>query len=297
MENKTLFELIAFHQNEMQDAVGNTRAIGPYKKHLLSAKKLESFVKYQYNQQDINLSDLQPEFIIDFENYLLNVLNHQPNTVRQHSIDLKIFVNFGVQNNWLDANPFKTHQTQYGKSKITILTMEKLVRVMAIKPTSEIMEIAKNLFLFQCFTGLGYAEILSLTKTNIQVDKKGKHWIILQDRIPIPLLPPALKILEKYNWQKKAEKKKLLPYIRSHSINKYLIEIIALAGISKKVTVIVVRRTFGLTVALNNGVPIEVVSKLLDHSNLTRTQEYLNLVDECPLYDFNLLRKKISEIF
>jgi integrase len=297
MENKTLFELVEFHRIEIEKVVGNTRSISTYLKHLLTIKKLEGFVKYQYNQQDINLSDIQFEFIVNFENYLLNVLDHKFNTLRQHSINLRTIISFGVQHQWIASSPFKTYQTPYEDKNNTILTIEELKMLMSKSFKVERVEIAKNLFIFQCFTGLGYVEITNLTKSNIQADKKGQLWINLQDRTPIPLFPQALKILEKYQWQRKDENSQLLPTIRNQSINAYLIEIADLSDISKKITNLVGRRTFGVTIALKNGVPIEWVSKLLGHSNLTTTQEFLGLINNCPEYDFNLLRKKISETF
>jgi len=62
----------------------------------------------------------------------------------------------------------------------------------------------------------------------------------------------------------------------------------------KKITSLVGKGTFGVTVALNNGVPIEWVSKRLEYSNLTTTQVFLELVGYCPEYDFNLLREKLK---
>lgn len=72
---------------------------------------------------------------------------------------------------------------------------------------------------------------------------------------------------------------RLLPVLSNQKMNLYLGELSALCGIRKKVTMHIARHTFATTVTLNNGVPIETVSRILGHSNLKTTQHYAKLLD------------------
>ncbi|GEP93565.1 Phage integrase family protein [Chitinophaga terrae (ex Kim and Jung 2007)] len=137
-----------------------------------------------------------------------------------------------------------------------------------------------------------------LTKAEIQIGIDGNRWIIKRriktdQRSSIPLLPKALKILDKYNWQIKQYNEPVLPVLSNQKLNGYLSEIAELCGITKKITTHVGRRTFATTVTLSNGVPIETVSKMLGHTNLATTQIYAKVVDTKISEDMKKLKNLI----
>lgn len=106
----------------------------------------------------------------------------------------------------------------------------------------------------------------------------------------VPLLPPALKIIEKYKNQQIG----LIPQISNQKMNAYLKEIGDLCGISKKLTWYVARHTFATTVTLANGVRIENVSSMLGHTNIKQTQHYAKVLDENVMVDMSKLKQKYS---
>lgn len=281
----------------MNKSVRSTKASSPYGRYLLTMKKLEEFVLYQYKQKDVNLSEIKLEFIINFENYLKTVLKYKFVTIRNYATTLKGMLNYGIQYNWLKVSPFKKHQTPYDGEDYAILTKEELTIIMANDFKTERLQMVKDLFIFQCFTGLGYIEIEVLTKSNIYADNEGNKWLSFKGRPTLPLLPQALAILEKYDRLRRKGKNKIFPYIRNQSINVHLTEIADMLRIPKKITNQAGKRTFGVTIALNNGMPLEIVSKLFGHSKLTTTQEFLNLVDNCPEYDMNQWKERFSAKF
>jgi integrase/recombinase XerD len=140
----------------------------------------------------------------------------------------------------------------------------------------------KDLFIFCCYTGLAYAEMSTLTTNNIEIGFDGKEWIQMirkktNRKISIPLLPKAKDILDKYN--------DVLPVISNQKFNSYLKEISELLGIDKKLTHHIARKTFATTVLLYNNVPMEIVSELLGHTNMSVTQAHYRKV----------VQKKVSE--
>lgn len=78
-------------------------------------------------------------------------------------------------------------------------------------------------------------------------------------------------------------------------MNSYLKEIADVCGITKELTFHIARHTFATTVTLNNGVPIETVSKMLGHTNLRTTQHYAKLLDNKISYDMDQLSKKTNK--
>jgi len=128
-------------------------------------------------------------------------------------------------------------------------------------------------------------DVFKLKQEHIQKGNDGKRWIFTnrqktKTRSVIPLLPTAVKIMERYATNKVCvNKENLLPVPSNQKMNEYLKEIADLCGIEKKLTSHIARHTFATTVTLLNGVPIESVSKLLGHTNIRTTQHYAKILD------------------
>ncbi|HEX5153575.1 MAG TPA: site-specific integrase [Parafilimonas sp.] len=144
--------------------------------------------------------------------------------------------------------------------------------------------------MFCCYTSLAYADIHKLRQTEIIRGSDGDLWIVAKRQKTnitsrIPLLFPALEIIEKYKEHPQCkEKGKVLPVLSNQKLNSYLKEIADSCGILFNLTFHIARHTFATTVTLSNGIPIETVSKMLGHRNLKTTQHYAKILD-----------KKISE--
>ena len=132
-----------------------------------------------------------------------------------------------------------------------------------------------------CFTGLSYIDIKTLTPEHFEKDSTGRIWI-KKRRVKtgvlsrIPLLPIAKLILDKYKGGEK-----LLPIQDPADINKYLKDIAILCGINKRICFHTSRHTFASTVTLANNISLEVVSKMLGHTNTRMTAHYAKLIDKC----------------
>jgi site-specific recombinase XerD len=75
-------------------------------------------------------------------------------------------------------------------------------------------------------------------------------------------------------------------------MNAYLKEIADVCGIAQDLTFHIARHTFATTVTLSNGVPIETVSKMLGHRNLTTTQHYAKILDRKISQDMQALKSR-----
>jgi len=171
-----------------------------------------------------------------------------------------------------------------------VLTEDQLKRISQENFSAERMALVRDIFLFCCYTGLAYADIQKLKQTEIIKGNDGGLWIIAKRQKTnvtsrIPLLPPALEIMERYKHHKQCVNKGVvLPVLSNQKLNTYLKTIADSCGIHFNLTFHIARHTFATTVTLSNGIPIETVSKMLGHRNLKTTQHYAKILD-----------KKISE--
>ena len=161
----------------------------------------------------------------------------------------------------------------------------------------------RDIFLFCCYTGLAYADIKKLKRSEIGIGVDGEAWIFTTRKKTdtssrIPLLSSALEILDRYKEHPQCDSEgTLLPVLSNQKMNAYLKEIADVCGISKTLTFHIARHTFATTVTLSNGVPIETVSKMLGHTNLKTTQHYAKILDIKVSDDMKLLKKKLSGEF
>lgn len=116
----------------------------------------------------------------------------------------------------------------------------------------------------------------SLTTDHIKIDDAGKKWIIKpRQKTGIPEIPPVLRILKKYDDHSQLNtNKKLLPVPSNQKVNAYLKELADICGIQTKITFHIARHTFASTVTLDNGIPMDSVSKMLGHRSIKTTQIY-----------------------
>lgn len=153
----------------------------------------------------------------------------------------------------------------------------------------------KDCFIFCCFTGLAFAEMEEFKREHLRVEFDGNIWIKMTRKktkgiVSVPLLQPAKEILNKYQHDVAP-----LPLISNQKFNSYLKEICTIVGIKKKVTHHIARKTFASTVLLYNDVPMEIVSELLGHSNMTITQEsYGKVVQKKVIEEMNKLKLRIK---
>jgi integrase len=163
-----------------------------------------------------------------------------------------------------------------GKPKLEYLTNTEIESILRVNHPSSAINKAKDLFVFQLNSGLSYGDLMEVQKTDIQF--QNGSYIIKKKRIKTGvdftavLLPQAIEILEKYNYQ--------LPKITNQRYNIYLKDIQQMAGVETTLTTHLARKTYA-THLLNKGVPLNVVSKLLGHSNTNITQRhYAKTIDD-----------------
>lgn len=297
---KMLLEVFDNHNKQMQELVDIDFAAGTMERYETARSHTKDFIKWKYGLDDIDIAKLNYEFVTEMEFYLKTKRKCCHNTSLKYISNVKKIVNICVKNGWLQRDPFFGYRMQKKEVIREFLTEEEIHLVYNKIFPAERLNLVRDIFIFSCYTGLAYADIEKLKRSEIIFGIDGEKWISTtrqktDSTSRIPLLPIAIEILHKYKDHPKCVTNDLLlPILSNQNMNGYLKEIATIAGINKKFTFHCARHTFATTVTLTNGVPIETVSKMLGHRNLKTTQHYAKILDNKVSQDMSCLRKKLS---
>ena len=281
IKERSLFEVFEEHNQEQEKLIGNGVSKATHWVSVYTIRLLREFVQQKYKREDLYLRELNLNFIQSFHSFLRIDKDMAQNSSTKHLKLLKKIINLSVANSYMAFNPFSTYKVEREPVDIDFLDEEELRKIINFDTPLPRLERAKDMFLFGCFTGLSYIDIKTLTPEHFEKDSAGRIWI-KKRRVKtgvlsrIPLLPIAKLILDKYKGGEK-----LLPIQDPADINKYLKDIAILCGINKRICFHTSRHTFASTVTLANNISLEVVSKMLGHTNTRMTAHYAKLIDKC----------------
>ena len=154
------------------------------------------------------------------------------------------------------------------------------------------------MFLFGCYTGVCYADVVSITHENLYTDEDGALWLKYRRkknelRASVKLLPEAIALIEKYHSE---DRDTLFPLLHWSNLRRHMKALAALAGIKDDLCYHQSRHSFG-TFLISADIPIESIAKMMGHSNIRTTQGYARITDDKISKDMDKLmerRKNIS---
>ena len=239
----------------------------------------------------------------DYVTYLRDVKEMRNSTIGKQLSFLKWFLRWAFkkdvhQNNAYDSYKPKFKSTQ---KKIIFLTWEELnkLREFEIPAAKQALDRVRDVFLFQCFTGLRYSDVFNLRRSDIKGDHIEVTTVKTSDSLIIELNNHSKAILDKYK-DVAFEDDKVLPVITNQKMNDYLKELAELAGIDEPVRQTYYRgneridevtpkyallgthagrRTF-ICNALALGIPPQVVMKWTGHSDYKAMKPYIDIADD-----------------
>lgn len=214
-------------------------------------------------------------------------------TIHNYHKNLKAMLNRAVRLGVIQANPYERLRGQFKKGEretVDYLTQEQMQAMESLVCRDGSQEaMARDVFLFQMYTGLAYADAQSFDVKQYKkvVSKDGcEQWVNVGQRMKtgVPyvsvLLPQAVEVLERNGWH--------VPRINNQRYNQKLKEIgkrIGIEGLHSHMA----RHTFA-TWAIHKGVPIQVVSKMIGHTNIKQTQRYAKVLAEDVMAEFEKLK-------
>ena len=301
-KHHSLKDIFKYHNDLME----NKHSAKTQCHYRTSQKYILLYISEILKVSDLNLHDLNYAFVIGFESFLRGFKPEHyrkqigNNAVMKHIQRLKRMISVAYDIEWINSNPFNKFKLKLEKKERDFLTRYELSSIEELSIKIERLQIVKDLFIFSCYTGISYSDIMDLTEEHIIVGIDGNKWIMSNRNktgtpFKIPLLKKAEDIIHKYRFNiRTIHSGKLLPTLSNQKLNSYLKEIADLSGITKNLTFHMGRHTFATTVTLTNGVPIETVSKLLGHTKLSTTQIYARVIEKKIGMDMELLKLKLA---
>ena len=234
-------------------------------------RKYEIVKDYFFQVIDKNrqANSLTEKDILQFYNWLKIEKNETDATSGSKMQKLRTIITHAFENGNLTKNCMTDIKINKGKPKIEYLTDNEVIKITDFQHPSKSLTQTRDLFLFQIYSGLAYADLMALKKEDLQtVDgqyfikkeriKTGVNFISVVDK-------KGIDIWEKYNWE--------LPKYTNQRYNLYLKDIQNITNIQTTLTTHLARKTYA-TRMLNKGVSLNVVSRLLGHTNTNITQRH-----------------------
>lgn len=206
---------------------------------------------------------------------------------------LKALLNRALSFGKINSNPYDRLKGKFkrgDRENPEYLTEDEMKRFEAIiLPKGSELDVVHDLFIFQMYTGLPYSDMQAFDASDYKYD--GEAWKNVGERIKtgVPyvsqLLPPAVRVLEKYGWE--------IPQLSNADYNRHLKALGQMAGIKTRLHSHLARHTFA-TWMLSHDIPIEHVSKMLGHTNITQTQRYAKVLAQSVYDDFSKVAAKMA---
>lgn len=242
--------------------------------------------------------DITAENILRFDAWLHRLKNVKGQPISDAAVwnyhkRLKAMLNRAIVVGKLNRNPYDRLRGQFKrgeKENVEYLTDEEMAAFMALKPVEgSMMAKARDLFVFQMFTGMSYADTQAFDIADYK--EVDGQWMKVGERIKTGvayvsvLLPPVIDVLKRNDWK--------VPAISNVDYNHELKGLGMAAGISTPLHSHLARHSFA-TWMLRNGAKIENVSKMLGHTNITQTQRYAKVLAQSVQSDFTMMAKKLE---
>ena len=297
---RMILEVFQEHNGQVAALVGKGFAAGTLDRYTTSLKHTRSFIQWKFGKDDLPITELNYEFMGQYQFWLRGVRDCGHNTTVKYLANFKKIVIICLKNGWLSKDPFFGFKLTKKEVAREFLNDEELRLIGSKKFEIERIAQVRDIFLFSCYTGLAYADVKKLKRSEICLGVDGEKWIFTSRQKTgslsrIPLLPQAIEIIDRYRDYPSCENSgRLLPVLSNRKMNAYLKEIADCCGIKKPFSYHTARHTFATTITLSNGVPIETVSKMLGHRNLKTTQHYAKILDQKVSDDMRRLKEKLS---
>ena len=279
---------VAFYKEEVDQAILKEST---KKNHMSTLALIRSF------DENIQLGNITFEFLCGFEHFLINKGFHR-NTIAKHLKHIKRYINNAINKDLLDIYryPFRKFRIKQIETFRNYLTPDELDNLENINLAYFHPRYQKVLdaFLFSCYTGLRYSDIIKLNSENI-FSSDNQCWLIYSTtktekkiKLPLSLLfgGKALPLLEKY----KMNADVIFSLPDNSNVNKLLKKICIHAGINKKISFHSARHT-NATLLLYNGANLTTVQKILGHKSIKTTQIYGEIMDMTVVRDLEKIKK------
>lgn len=276
-EGTSFIEYCERRRNERKVCEHTKKRYDVFIKFLKTWGKIKSF-------QDCNVSKVRA-----MDEYLHRQDKAQCTIYDYHKY-LKLFINDAMIDGLIEQNPYKFLPFHIGKGEkqyVDCVTEDQFAAIKKLKLSTPHILHARDLFLFQCYTGLAYSDLASFNYDSCE-EIGGKMFYHAKRTktdtdFVFQLLKPALEILQKYDFK--------LPKMSNQRYNDYLKAIGQMVGVDRLHTHM--GRATAATLFLSKGMPINIVARVLGHTTLRQTTRYARTLNKDVQSAFDALEGKM----
>jgi integrase len=203
------------------------------------------------------------------------------NTASKYTATFKDIMTRAVANGWMPANIFLAFQSKYERTRREWLTWEDMNWLIQHQFSKDILNLVRDLYVFEAFTGYAYAEIRSARPSDFRGGMDGKLWLSKDRRKTdsdetLPMLPIPLQLIEKYkNHPTCIKRGTLFPVPTNEHYNRCLKEIAEQAGSAVLLITHSARYFFANEILFNNGVQLKTIAGIMGHQAVQSTEVYV----------------------
>ena len=279
---------------------------GGFKNVKTTIEYVKSFLAAHYPARDIYLSQLDMEFMTDFQHYIRNnpIKQHDPcegNGLAKHIRRFKRIISWAKEIKWIGAHPVEEFKCPMIKTKRKKLPFQSIVAIEQRHFSDPTISYVKDLFLHSCYTGFAFAEAMALRESHFEWELGGTVWCRIyrqksDELASVPMLQSASDILNRYRRRSDFQAgDPIFPRITNQEVNRCLKIIQAVCGIQFPLTFHIARHTFAKTIALKNGIPITTIQVMMGHTKINTTMIYAEVDEETVLEDTSGWQEKIDK--
>ena len=279
---------------EVKDHVGVDIKENSLASYRQTRARLQQFIQAKYKISDLAFSQLTEDFIKQFEQYVTGEVGLKQSTCYNMIVLIKKVCKLAYREGVADSLLFDNVHVDKGDSRLPKAldkaALDKL-KAFCFDGLDGDMETSRDVFLFACYTGAAYCDLMALRPEHLIRDDEGALWLKFNRQktgvlCRVKLLPEALRLLEQLH---NDARETLLPYMNYATYLSCLKAISLRAGLSLPITTHTARHTFATLITLEQGVPIETVSKMLGHSTVRMTERYAEVTPQKLFEEFDRL--------
>ena len=284
----------------VEACVGRSRSPGTYQNNRRSDSGLRDFVRSR-GESDIPIPTLAPDFF-DAYRFFLKRRGYAASTTNRYLHWLGRLMRRAIARGVIRFNPFEGVRYETEKYRPRFLQKHEVERLLAFPVRDEATELSRHMFLFSVFTGLAYADLRTLRRSQIETDGAGRPYIRkarqkTHEESLIPLHPIAEQLLSLYLKDDKTEDRRIFPDASYFLLTHRLKAIGKACGLHEPLTFHVGRHSFG-TLTLEAGISMESIARMMGHASVTTTELYARITDQKISEDVDRLiarRRKAGE--
>jgi integrase len=234
-----IMEAFLRHNTQIKALVDKQIAPATLTRYKTAFDHVNNFIRWKYRKDDLEIKELDYEFISQFVFWLKTERHCCNNTAIKYLGNFKKVILECKQRGLLTNDPFLGFRTKRNEVVPVVLSRDELTRITNKQFDTERLNHVRDIFLFSCYTGLAYSDVYKLRSQDTVIGIDGNKWIITtrqktKSGTRLPLLPNALALLDKYQDHPKCLKNAtLLPVLTNQKMNAYLKEIADVCSVNK----------------------------------------------------------------